>query len=376
MHATATADTKLGEKTVPQTRMWLIAMLCLSVVIGGILLVVLHRTVANAIGQMIGELRSTSSQVLLSADQVSSSSQALAQGATEQAASLEESAASLEEISSVSKQNTDNSSAANHLTAQVLTAAQVGVTSMREMTVAIHSIKKSADETGQIVKVIDEIAFQTNLLALNAAVEAARAGDAGKGFAVVAEEVRNLAQRSANAAKESSEKIRQSKELADNGVRVTGEVAKSLEEINVHATKSADLVKEIAAAGQEQATGISQVTLVISELDKVTQQNSAAAQESSAAAESLNGQASTLDSVVRNLSTLVYGQNAERRGGASTHNKTHSTPNLGAPKSNPVTYLTSTKNSRRGPSSDKTGRDLLNLTATQILPLDDTDFVV
>ena len=190
----------------------------------------------------------------------------------------------------------------------VRSSADEGVQSMQHMSEAIHSIKKSADETAQIIKVIDEIAFQTNLLALNAAVEAARAGDAGKGFAVVAEEVRNLAQRSANAAKETSAKIHLSKSLADNGVKVTEEVARSLENINQNAVKSSDLMREIAAASKEQSTGISQVNMAVTQLDKVTQQNSAAAEESSASSQELSTQSSLLENIVNRMALLVYGE--------------------------------------------------------------------
>jgi methyl-accepting chemotaxis protein len=179
---------------------------------------------------------------------------------------------------------------------------------MEEMARAIEKIKASSDETAQIIKTIDEIAFQTNLLALNAAVEAARAGDAGKGFAVVAEEVRNLAQRSAGAAKDTAEKIKQSKTLADQGVLVSSQVGSALTKIREHAVHSADLAKEIAASSKEQSVAIDQVNSAVGELDKVTQQNSAAAEESSAASEELTAQAATLDEVVVELSRLVYGR--------------------------------------------------------------------
>ena len=374
--------TEEDKQTVPQVKGWLITVLCLAIAMGTLSLVVLHRTVTKAIGIMIQDLRGTSAQVVASANQVSSSSQALAQGAPEQAASLEQSAASLTEVSSVSKHNTDNSNEANQLTEKMRSAAQIGVKQMHAMTEAIHAIKKSADETEQIVKIIDEIAFQTNLLALNAAVEAARAGDAGKGFAVVAEEVRNLAQRSANAAKESSEKIRQSKELADNGVKVTSEVAKSLEGINQHASKSADIVKEIASASKEQTRGVSEVNTAIAELEKVTHQNSASAEESAAAAEELNAQASSLDGVVRNLSTLVYGAGEQVREERALPRRVpeqkrvrpeqKSRPQMASTK---VTYLKhSEKESRASIRNEESSDDVVKLKPTQIIPLDDQEF--
>ncbi|RIL06149.1 MAG: hypothetical protein DCC75_11070, partial [Proteobacteria bacterium] len=268
---------------------------------------VTNRKLVKPIEAIIQSLTQGAKDLRASAGQVASSSQALAQGATEQAASLEESAAALEEVSAGSKQNSENSQQAFNLAEGVRKSSEESVTSMQSMTSAINAIKAAADETAQIVKTIDEIAFQTNLLALNAAVEAARAGDAGKGFAVVAEEVRSLAQRSATAAKESAERIRQSKEMADNGVNVTSEVAKTLTGITTNSIKSAELVREIAAASKEQTTGLGQVSTAVSELDKVTQQNSAAAEESSAAAQELSAQATHLEGAVGKLTALVYG---------------------------------------------------------------------
>lgn len=304
---TVTELNEEGERFGNAALMWIYSVLAFAVIVTILATIYMNRSVTRALKQMIDRLASTSTQLVSSSDQVSTSAQSLAQGATEQAASLEETAASLEQIASVSKQNNENSQQAFRISDLVRTAAQEGVASMQNMSKAIHSIKNSADETANIVKVIDEIAFQTNLLALNAAVEAARAGDAGKGFAVVAEEVRNLAQRSATAAKESSEKIKQSKELADHGVTVSGEVEKSLENINSNAVKSAELIKEIAAASNEQTTGITQINVAVAELDKVTQQNSASAEESSAASEELAAQATILNQVVSGLTGLVYG---------------------------------------------------------------------
>ena len=305
----AKKDAQEGLEAVPQSNMLQIAVNLIAFIIGAASLMVINRTVTRAIQEMIAQLRETSFQVLLSANQVSSSSSSLAHGATEQAASLEETAASLHEVSLVSASTTENSQQASQLSEQARSASQKGVESINSMMSAIHSIKQSADETASIVKVIDDIAFQTNLLALNAAVEAARAGESGKGFAVVADEVRNLAQRSAYAAKESSEKINQSKELADRGVRVTDDVAMALNEINKNAVKCADLMREIAAGSKEQTSGINQINSAVSDLEKVTQHSAAAAEESSAAAAELTTSASALDSIVARLAGLVHGAN-------------------------------------------------------------------
>ena len=166
------------------------------------------------------------------------------------------------------------------------------------MSQAIDDIKTSSDETAKIIKTIDEIAFQTNLLALNAAVEAARAGEAGKGFAVVAEEVRNLAQRSAEAARNTADMIEGSVKNADNGVQISQEVGQSLQEIAEGNRKVNDLVAEIAAASAEQAQGIEQINTAVGQMDQVTQSNTASAEESSSAAEELASQAQELKGMV------------------------------------------------------------------------------
>lgn len=325
------------------------------------------KNLVKPIEAVISDLQQGSNELRAAAQQVASSSQTLAQGATEQAASLEESAASLEEVSSVSKGNAENSNQAYQLSDNVKLATESSVNSMSKMTDAIHSIQTAADATAEIVKTIDEIAFQTNLLALNAAVEAARAGDAGKGFAVVAEEVRNLAQRSANAARETAEKIRQSKELADNGVVVTTEVAKSLDSIKISAVKSADLVREISASIKEQTTGISQVNMAVTELDKVTQQNSAAAEESSAAAEELTAQAATLDEVVSGLSSLIYGANSQKN---TSQNSDYSLVEHKTIKKE----SSSIKQALHGKPTKTANSQSNLLNPSQIIPLDDQDY--
>jgi hypothetical protein len=317
---------------------------------------------------VISDLRNGSQELRTAAGQVASSSQSLAQGATEQAASLQETAASIEEISSVSKLNTDNAQQAFAISDGVKNASNQSVAAMNQMKEAIGAIKNSSDETANIIKIIDDIAFQTNLLALNAAVEAARAGDAGKGFAVVAEEVRNLAQRSAAAAKETAEKIRKSKELADNGVKVTSEVASALESISKNAVSSADLMREISASSKEQSTGIGQVNLAVAELDKVTQQNSASAEESSAASEQMSVQAATLDAVIQNLSQLVYG-GAGTPVAAKPHQR-QASPQV-APRMQQRVILAKPAPKQAKPTGPT---QIIELKANQIIPLDDNDF--
>lgn len=287
-----------------------IAVLVFVCALAGIALVIWYSlgSISKPIEVIIGELKSNSRELRASSDQVSSAAQSLALGASQNAASLQESAAALEQVSAMSRQTSDNAHVAQSLSDNVRDASEGGVKAMDQMSGTIQSMQNAAEETETILKTIDEIAFQTNLLALNAAVEAARAGEAGKGFAVVAEEVRNLAQRSAQAAKDTSEKIRIAKDQAFATVRATGQVATALDNISNSAVKSAGLVKEISLAILEQTHGITQVNGSVTDLDKVTQQNAAAAEESSAAAVELKGQAANLDTVVSKLSELVYGR--------------------------------------------------------------------
>jgi methyl-accepting chemotaxis protein len=307
----------------------MLTSLCAGVAIAILLGVFLSLGITRPVNRIITGLREGAEQVASASGQVSSASQSLAEGATEQAAGLEETSSSLEEMSSMTKQNADNAQQANTLAAEAKKAANDGSEAMNRMAGAIEDIKKSSDETAKIIKVIDEIAFQTNLLALNAAVEAARAGEAGKGFAVVAEEVRNLAMRSAEAAKNTSNLIEQSVNNSRNGVAICSEVKKALDEIVGSIGKTADLVGEIAAASNEQAQGVDQINTAVSQMDKVTQQNAANAEESASASEELSGQAESMNQIVDQLVILINGSSVQRAAkqtvstGKSGKNLTH-----------------------------------------------------
>ncbi len=263
------------------------------------------RSIKRILSRMADTLGEGSGQVASAASQVSGSSQSLAQGASEQATALEETTSALEQMSSMTRRNAETAQQAARLAGEARGAAGRSNQTMGRMSSAIEAILTSAGRTAKILKTIDEIAFQTNLLALNAAVEAARAGEAGKGFAVVADEVRNLAMRSAGAARETAALIEESVGNARGGAGICGEVAKSLEEITVAAARASDLVEEIAAASKEQSQGILQVNVAVVQMDKVTQSNAAAAEESAAAAEELAGQAESLSGVVHELIRLV-----------------------------------------------------------------------
>ncbi len=287
-------------------------LLIAGVLISAVLGVVITRSIVRPLNRTIEGLTAGAEQTNSAAGQVSSASQSLAQGASEQAAALEETTSSIEEMSSMVKQNAVNAEEAKGLAAAARGNAEKGTEAMTRMSTAIDDIKKSSDETAKIVKTIDEIAFQTNMLALNAAVEAARAGEVGKGFAVVAEEVRNLAQRSAEAARNTSDMIEGAVKNADNGVEISKEVAGVLEEISDGSSKVNDLVAEIAAASDEQAQGAEQINTAISQMDSVTQSNAATAEESASAAEELSAQAEELSRIVQELRRALVGSSSSQ----------------------------------------------------------------
>ncbi|NLC19714.1 MAG: methyl-accepting chemotaxis protein [Clostridiales bacterium] len=248
--------------------------------------------------EILTEIAAAADQVAMGAKQVSDSSIVLSQGATEQASSIEELTASLEEISSQTKLNADNASQANNLVDEAKMDAAQGNTHMKEMLQAIYEINEASSNISKIIKVIDDIAFQTNILALNAAVEAARAGQHGKGFAVVAEEVRNLAARSADAARETTDMIEGSIKKTEEGTRIAKETADALAKIVNEVDKVAALVNDIAIASNEQATGISQINQGILQVSEVVQNNSATSEEGASASEELSGQTGLLKEMV------------------------------------------------------------------------------
>ena len=254
--------------------------------------------IVSTFRETMTEIDSAAKQVSAGTAQVSSGSQTISQGATEQASSIEELSASITQIAAQTKQNAVNANKANELAMSAQTEATDGNDHMEEMQAAMSQINESSQNISKIIKVIDDIAFQTNILALNAAVEAARAGIHGKGFAVVAEEVRNLAARSASAAKETTELIEGSIKKVEVGTRIADQTATALSGIVSSVEKAAGLVALIAAASNEQATGIAQVDRGIEQMSQVVQTNSATAQEAAAASEELSSQADLLKSMV------------------------------------------------------------------------------
>jgi len=301
----------------------LVIFVLVTTIIGVLLGALSAVRISRALDRVIVGLGDSATQVSSASAQVAQSSQSMAAGASEQASSLEETSASLEEMSSMTRQNAESTEQANLLMVEANKAVGGGMEAMQRMSTAIDAIKTSSNETAKIIKTIDEIAFQTNLLALNAAVEAARAGEAGKGFAVVAEEVRHLAQRSAEAAKNTTNLIEGAQKNADNGVAVSQEVAGDLQQIARSAQQVAQIIAEIATASKEQAQGIEQISTAVSQVDRVTQSNAASSEEAASASEELSAQARELEEMVAGLILLVdgtAGRNARRRTGGRSEN--------------------------------------------------------
>ncbi len=265
------------------------------------------KELVNNTHQIVNSISVTAEQVASGSNLVSDSSFALSQGAAAQASSVQELTATLTEVSAKTNESAANAEKANDLAQNAKTNAIVGNDQMKEMLGAMDEINESSSSISKIIKVIDDIAFQTNILALNAAVEAARAGQHGKGFAVVAEEVRNLAAKSANAAKETTDMIEGSMKKVDAGTKIANNTAAALNQIVEQIEKAANLVQAISISSNEQAAAIGQINQSIALVSEVVQTNAATAEESAAASEELSAQAAQLKEAV-NAFTLQTGK--------------------------------------------------------------------
>jgi methyl-accepting chemotaxis protein len=302
------ASLKTGEQAanvMSNATLVIIIAILISALVAGMIAFFTTSSTNKVLKKSISAIDEGSSQVAAAASEVSSASNMLAEGASEQAASLEETSSSLEEMSSMTANNAKSAQEAKAVANEMHEAADSSAEHMKEMQGAMDAIKESSAGISQIIKTIEDIAFQTNILALNAAVEAARAGEAGAGFAVVAEEVRNLAQRSSQSAKETSAKIEGAVHNSERGVAISGKVAESLTLIVEKARIMNSLVSEIANASSEQDKGIGQLTTAVQQMDKVTQANASNAEETASASEELNAHADTLKETVVELSHLV-----------------------------------------------------------------------
>jgi methyl-accepting chemotaxis protein len=365
---TAGADSAAAALT--QATLIVVVGLSIGAIVGILLALFITRGINNTLHRISESLGAGAEQTASAAGQVSQSSQSMAEGASEQASSLEETSASLEEMTSMTKQNAENANQASKLMALAKETVDDMARATDEMSKAISEIKSSSDETAKIIKTIDEIAFQTNLLALNAAVEAARAGDAGKGFAVVAEEVRNLAQRSAEAARNTAEMIAGSVKNADNGVQVTDRVSEALKQTVTNSEKVAQLVAEIAAASNEQAQGIEQINTAVAQMDQVTQSNAANSEESASASEELSAQAEEMQRMVMELVAMVGGAGSN---GASNGSRTSAAAPARRPaQSRALTVKRDTPKKRTAAPAHATAQQSV-VKPEQIIPLGDDD---
>ena len=277
----------------------------------------------NKLLSMVNEIGTASGTIASAANEISQGTADLSQRSEEQASSLEETASSMEELTGTVRQNADNAREANQLANSARDEATKGGEVVGKAITAMAEINQSSKKIADIIGVIDEIAFQTNLLALNAAVEAARAGEQGRGFAVVAAEVRNLAQRSASAAKEIKSLINDSVEKVTEGSKLVDQSGATLEEIVGSVKKVSDIIAEIASAGQEQASGIDQINKAVTQMDEMTQQNAALVEEAAASSEAMNDQAVSLDDLIGFFKT---GENT-RRAAAPTQRATPAATN-------------------------------------------------
>jgi methyl-accepting chemotaxis protein len=288
--------------------MWLVGGLVAGMaLLGGLLGAGIGRWAGNALRTIAAALGDGAAQTAVAAGELAAVSDQLASGSAEQGASVAETSASLEQMSAMIRSTADNASQAKELAAQARDAAEAGARTMTEMNAAMTAIEASSAEVAKIVKDIDEIAFQTNILALNAAVEAARAGEAGAGFAVVADEVRSLAQRSAAAARQTAEKIEAAIASSRHGADSCDRVNASLGAIAGTVTAADRLVAEIATAAREQAQGIKQIGLAMTQLDNVTQGNAVRAEQGASAVARLTSQAEVMREHVAWLHALVIG---------------------------------------------------------------------
>ncbi len=292
---------------VDRSKLILAVVAAAALIIGIILAVAITRSVTRPINHAIAVLSQGAEHITYASGQISDASRSLADGANTQAASLEETSSALEEMASMTRQNAENAQKTNASTQQTAKLVEKGGHAMTDMAKAMGEISDRSEKVSRIIKTIEDIAFQTNLLALNAAVEAARAGEAGKGFAVVADEVRNLSQRSAQAARDTADLINGTVESVRNGSDIAGVLTKDFVDIQSGTKEIGKLISEIASATNEQAQGVDQVNTSVAQMDKVTQQNASNAEETATSSGELITQAESLNTVVDDLVRLVTG---------------------------------------------------------------------
>lgn len=308
------ADSAEAQQNAARGRTLIVTTLLVALVSGTTLVFFIVRSLNRALHATADSLADGAGELAAAAGQVASGSQTLSQGASEQAAALEQTSASAEEINSMALKNAENSHAAAALVLGLQGTFAEASRALQEMVAAMKQINASSEKVSKIIKVIDEIALQTNILALNAAVEAARAGEAGTGFAVVADEVRSLAQRCAQAAKDTAQLIEESITRSGDGKAKADHVSERIGVILGESGRIGSLVEQVNMSSQEQARGIQQIAKAITQMEQVTQSAAANAEESSAASQELHAQSETLLAVVSQLRVLVGGAQTARRG--------------------------------------------------------------
>ncbi len=305
-----TVDSKqIDSSIVSIRRASLILSVAMIILILFILSISMNKTV-NALTSVAEQLMKSANFFKQKSDQLSESSQLLAQGVSEQATSLEEVSINIEELSAMTQQNATNSQEANALGKMADNDGKQCITIVKNMAITMEEIQSSSDKSAQIIKTIDEIAMQTNLLALNAAIEAARAGESGRGFAVVAEEVRNLALRSAEAAKSTSVLIDSMQSSSHYGVKVASEVESAISGIADTVSKMSQLLSEVSEGSAQQASGLELISATVHQLEEVTQSTAVTSEETATSGEDLNNQAHVLAHIVDQLSVMVEGESA------------------------------------------------------------------
>ncbi|MDH5752203.1 MAG: methyl-accepting chemotaxis protein, partial [Deltaproteobacteria bacterium] len=320
-----TAESALeAESHEQQALVFSLGLGLVTLVLGVILGLGISRSVSRAITAISQRISSAASQVTAASEQVASTSQVLASNASEQAASIEETSSTMEEMTRMATRNLEFTTRLTNSTEDVNGLVSESVQAMDRTSQAILDIKNASDETARIIKSIDEIAFQTNLLALNAAVEAARAGDAGRGFAVVAEEVRNLASRSATAARETSELIQSSQGKAERGVEFIGEVSRMLASIQESMAGMTGHTTEVETANRQFSEGAGMVNRAMGQIEQTTQENASNSEESASASEELSSLAISMQEMVVEMLTIVEGSRSGEKsqpllGGSNGH---------------------------------------------------------